>query len=150
MGDLSRSHKIDLTDALALKMSHRKLRTCRAHRTATYLRRPVEPRLDVRVHGTVLEAGRPKVNDLDVPIVQASQQHILRLQVAVDDVGVSQNHQCIQNLRNRTMLACMHYVDRRCCSCLPPGAEIAFRMRCSRSEILKRPQMCYRRSSAHN
>ena len=67
-----------------------------------HLRRSVEAGLDVGVHGAVLEAGGPKVDDLDVSVVQAPQEHILRLQVAVDDVGIPQHHQSIQDLHERT------------------------------------------------
>ena len=65
----------------------------------THLRGSVEAALYVGVHGLVLEAGGAKVDDLDVPGIQALEQHVFRLQVAVDDVGLSQNSQRIQNLQ---------------------------------------------------
>lgn len=59
--------------------------------TISHLRRPVEARLDVGVHGAILKAGAAKVYDLDVPRVQALKKDILWLEVAVNDVRLAQH-----------------------------------------------------------
>lgn len=81
-----------------------------------HLRRAVEAGLDVGVHGPVLKAGGPEVDDLDVPVVQAPQQHVLRLQIAVDDVGVPQYHQSIQDLYSTMRRSVLHFKMLQCLS----------------------------------
>ena len=71
-----------------------------------YLRRPVEAALNVRVHGAVLKAGRSKVNDLDLPFLPF-QQHILWLQITVNDLRGPQHTQRIQYLQCNEGLHCM-------------------------------------------
>ena len=50
------------------------------------LRRPVETRLDVGVYLFVFKAARSKIDDLDARFVDLSQQDVLWLEIAVDDV----------------------------------------------------------------
>ena len=66
-----------------------------------HLRGAVKSALNVGIHGAVLKAGRPKVNDLDLPRL-ALQQDILWLQVAVNDLRLPQNTQSVQYLQRQT------------------------------------------------
>ena len=58
----------------------------------------VKTALDVGVHGAVLKAGRAKIDDFDIPRLHALEQHVFRLEVAVDDVGLTQDSQRVQDL----------------------------------------------------
>lgn len=52
----------------------------------TDLGRPVEPRLDVLINALAELAGRAEVDNFDRRPFGVAQEHVLGLQVAVDDV----------------------------------------------------------------
>ncbi len=64
----------------------------------------IEARLDVGVHGAVLEAGGAEVDDLDLARVEPLEQHVLRLEIAVDDVALMQHRQRIQDLQRAPLI----------------------------------------------
>mmetsp|Transcript_27372 Transcript_27372/g.71043 ORF Transcript_27372/g.71043 Transcript_27372/m.71043 type:complete len:486 (+) Transcript_27372:856-2313(+) len=63
-----------------------------------HLRGAVEARLDVRVDRAVRKAGRAEVDDFDLARVQPFQQHVLGLEITVDDARVPQHHQRVEDL----------------------------------------------------
>ena len=91
-----------------------------------HLRRSVEAALNVGVHCTVLEAGRPKVNDLDLACLPL-EQNVLRLQVTVHNLSVAQDTQSLQDLQMhcwRLVQACTLATSQvqcrygECCLCI--------------------------------
>ena len=71
---------------------------CRVRDANYNLRCPVEAGLYVRVNPLVGEARGPEVDDFDARLIWTLQQDILWLQVAVDDVLVSEELERLQDL----------------------------------------------------
>mmetsp|Transcript_25504 Transcript_25504/g.58865 ORF Transcript_25504/g.58865 Transcript_25504/m.58865 type:complete len:266 (+) Transcript_25504:182-979(+) len=66
-----------------------------------HLRRAVEATLDVCVDTLILEARGAKVNDLDSALSRVLQQHILRLEVTVNDLLLAKEAQCCEKLDSK-------------------------------------------------
>ena len=100
-----------------------------ARQRRAYLGGAVEAALDVGVHRLVLQARRPKVDDLDVPRLHALEQHVLRLQVAVDDALRVQHRQRVQNLQHNS---------RRVKLCKDQSACVGLALSCQNSGVCGR------------
>ena len=74
------------------------INACRVWDANYDLRRPVKAGLDVRVNPLVGEAGGSEVDYFDTGLIWALQQDVLRFQVAVDDVFVSEELERLQDL----------------------------------------------------
>lgn len=61
-------------------------------------RRPVETRLNVGIDLFVLEAGRSKVDDLDVGFHRMGEEDVFGLEIAVDDLVALQQAQAAEHL----------------------------------------------------
>lgn len=63
--------------------------------------RSVESRLDVGVHCLTLVAGRSKINYLDDRAFEVLQQDVLRFQIAVDEAGLVEQGQAVEQLLSK-------------------------------------------------
>lgn len=66
------------------------------------LRRPIESALDISVHHFIFKTTTTEINEFDATLIDLLQQNVLRFEITMDDLLLSDEHQSLQDLNRES------------------------------------------------